>query len=453
MSPDGGEPGPDDAGRSGGPFGLNLRAPKFPNAEFRKPDFNAPGRDSFRLLFAALLVVGVGNSMLLAVLPSLARELSLSAAQMGWVFSFSALLWVVCSPIWGKRSDVWGRKPTIVLGLAAYGVSMAGIASVVEVGLLGWIGPTLVFVLLILTRAIFGAFGSAANPAAQAYVADHTKPEHRTEEIAALTSAFALGSAVGPGLCALAAGWIGPVAPLIITAVLAGVGAWAIWRFLPETAPTAAAVEKTKSAPSWRLAMDQRVSAHLLFGLGLSAVTAVMAQIFGFFLIDRLSLTPREAIEPTAAGFMVGALAVLTAQTVLLPRLKLTPRGLMMLGSGLLAVGVVIQIFAPTLGALLVAQLIQGFGFGLARPGFTGGASLAVRMDEQGAVAGLIVGVSGAGFVLSPLAGGWLYDAVGKTAPLWLCLAIVALMGVFAWRSRRLRAGENATLAPDRPDI
>lgn len=449
MSPDGGEPGPDESGRAGGLFGLNIRTP-----ELRKPDFNEPGRDSFRLLFATLLVVGVGNSMLLAVLPSLARELSLSAAQMGWVFSFSALLWVLCSPVWGKRSDVWGRKPTIVLGLAAYGVSMAGIASVVEIGLLGWIGPTLIFVLLILTRAIFGAFGSAANPAAQAYIADHTKPEHRTEEIAALTSAFALGSAVGPGLCALAAGWIGPVAPLIITAALAGLGAWAIWRFLPEAAPTEAQHrDRAKTQPSWRLAMDQRVSAHLLFGLGLSAITAVMAQIFGFYIIDRLNLSPRDAIEPTAAGFMVGALAVLTAQTVLLPRLKMAPRGLMILGSVLVALGIVIQIFAPTLGALLVAQLVQGFGFGLARPGFTGGASLAVRMDEQGSVAGLIVGVSGAGFVLSPLAGGWLYDAVGKTAPLWLCFGIVVAMGLFAWRSRRLRAGESATLAPDRPDI
>lgn len=417
----------------------------------RPPDFSTPGRDSFRLLFAALLVIGVGNSMLLAVLPSLARELTLSEAQVGWIFSFSAVLWVLCSPIWGRRSDVWGRKRTIVIGLAGYSISMLGCAAFAELGVLGWISSTAAFVGLILARAVFGALGSASNPAAQAYIADHSTPENRTEEIAALTSAFALGSAMGPGLCALLAGWVGPVAPLAMTAALAAIGAWGVMRYLPEPeGPPPSQRSDSAQPPGAQLALDERVSGHLLYGLALSAATAILAQTFGFFLIDRLGLTPRQAVEPTAACFMVGALAVLTAQTVLLPRLKLAPRGLMALGSALLAAGVLIQIAAPSLGGLLFAQLIQGFGFGLARPGFTGGASLAVRPEEQGAIAGLIVGVSGAGFVISPIAGGYLYEAAGATAPLWLCFAISIAMGVFARRSRRLKAGE-APYAPSDP--
>jgi MFS family permease len=230
----------------------------------------------------------------------------------------------------------------------------------------------------------------------------------------------------------------------VLTAALAAFGGWAVLRFLPAGgAPPDKPMDTPPAIQPMRLALDPRVSAHLVFGLGLSAVTAVLAQTFGFFLIDRLGLSPREAIEPTAAGFMVGALAVLAAQTAVLPKLKLAPRGLMMLGSGLIAIGLLIQILAPNLGAILFSQLIQGLGFGLARPGFTGGASLAVRGDEQGAIAGLIVGVSGAGFVVSPVLGGWLYDAAGAMTPYWLCFAAAGAMGVFAWRSRRLRAGEG----------
>jgi MFS family permease len=91
------------------------------------------------------------------------------------------------------------------------------------------------------------------------------------------------------------------------------------------------------------------------------------------------------------------------------------------------------------LGALLVSQAVQGLGFGLARPGFAGGASVAVRPEEQGASAGLVVAANGAGFVFSPLLGGVVYEQIDLTAPLWIALALLAAMFVFVWRSRRLK--------------
>src|SRR6202008_262230 len=98
-------------------------------------------------------------------------------------------------------------------------------------------------------------------------------------------------------------------------------------------------------------------------------------------------------------GFMVSALALLATQLAILPRLNFGPRALMAWGAGLLGLGVTIQMLAPSLGALLVSQAVQGLGAGLARPGFTGGASIAVGPHEQGAVAGTIATVNGSGFV------------------------------------------------------
>src|SRR5574338_1463148 len=100
---------------------------------------NAPiGQNrQFRLLWACLLVIGAGNSMLLAVAPPLVRQLHLGDSSVGWIFSLSALLWVFASPYWGRLSDNIGRKPTIAFGLGAYAVSMASFGTVVMLGLSG----------------------------------------------------------------------------------------------------------------------------------------------------------------------------------------------------------------------------------------------------------------------------------------------------------------------------
>jgi MFS family permease len=108
-------------------------------------------------------------------------------------------------------------------------------------------------------------------------------------------------------------------------------------------------------------------------------------------------------------------------------------------GAGVLGLGVAMQIAAPSLGMLLVSQATQGLGAGLARPGFTGGASVAVRPDEQGAAAGLVVATNGAGFVFSPLIGGVAYERLGMYVPLFITVGILAGMLAFTLVSRRLR--------------
>lgn len=412
-----------------------------PLPEAAQADPRAPiGRNrQFRLLFLCLLVIGAGNSMLFAVAPPLVRELGLPDSSVGWIFSPSALIWVFSSPYWGRLSDRVGRKPVVALGLGAYCVSMASFAIVVLLGLNGFMGGAVLFTALMLTRTIFGAFGSAASPAAQAYIADRTSRLERTEQLAGLSAAFAVGQAFGPGICAALAAWLGQVFPLALVAALAAGASYAVMRWLPENTPPRIEREKSDWRQSLALVTDRRLSGYLLFGFGLSLVAGVTVQVFGLFLMDRLNVEGAHATELTAAGFMANALALLATQMAILPRLGMGPRGLMMWGAGLAALGVALQIAAPSLGALLVAQVIQGVGAGLARAGFTGGASVAVRPEEQGAAAGLVVAVNGAGFVFSPLLGGVVYETAGMNAPLILTVALLAAMCAFAAMSRRLR--------------
>lgn len=89
--------------------------------------------------------------------PPLVRELNLGDASVGWIFSLSALLWVLASPYWGRLSDGVGRKPTIAFGLFAYSVSMAAFGTAVMLGQSGVLSGAALFVSLLLARSIFGA--------------------------------------------------------------------------------------------------------------------------------------------------------------------------------------------------------------------------------------------------------------------------------------------------------
>lgn len=411
-----------------------------------------PPRRQFFLLFACLLVIGAGNSMLLAVAPPLVRQLGLSDSSVGWIFSLSALLWVFTSPYWGRLSDRTGRKPIAALGLAAYAVSMGLFGVVVMLGLSGVLSGMVLFFSLMFARAIFGSFGSASSPAAQAYIADRTTRMERTEQLAGLTAAFAMGQAFGPAICAALAAWVGLVFPIWLVAALAAIAALAIWRYLPENTPPKS--ERPRGGDfreQLALARDPRLSAYLIYGFALSVVAGVTVQVFGLFTMDRLGVSGENGAELTAAGFMVNALALLATQMAILPRIRLGPRGLMAWGAGLLAFGVAIQIIAPSLGALLVSQAVQGLGAGLARPGFSGGASVAVRPEEQGSAAGLVVAVNGAGFVFSPIVGGVAYETFGMNVPLIITVILLVAMLAFALRSRRLRNVSMIEPPPSEP--
>ncbi|GIU66501.1 MFS transporter [Candidatus Phycosocius spiralis] len=412
----------------------------------------APNK-TFRLLFACLTIVGIGNSMLFAVLPPIAREAGMPDWSVSTIFTLSAVLWVLTSPVWGKISDTKGRKPLIVMGLSSYALSTVSFTLIATIGLVDHFHWFALFVGLAAARSIFGAFGSATNPAAQAYVADTTAPEIRTREIAAVTSAFAFGSAAGPALAAGMVASLGLLAPLFATSTLAVLGAISARVYLPKVAipPTA----RQSAAPSsvWRLAFNASVQPWLLFGVVLSAVTAVMFQQISFYFMDRLAVSPREGATLTAVSLALGALSQIVAQLVLIPRLNLSPRWLVVWGSFITGLGAVLTALGGSFGVLCVAQALVGLGFGLARPGFTGGASLSVSQKDQGSVAGLVVAANGAGFVTAPLFGAGLYAWVSHQAPFYFSALILFILAGYGMLSNTLKGPPMAESPPDQPGV
>jgi MFS family permease len=168
-------------------------------------------RKAFAIIFGVSLATALGNTGLISVLPAIGRSIGIPDPMVAAIFSLSALLWAFSSPAWAKASDRYGRKPLMMVGLAGFMVSMALCGVVVSAGLHRMATPLVIFVLFLLARALFGLFGAAANPATQAYVAERTPREKRTQAMASLAGAFGLGTVIGPFLAPL---FIFPVAGL-----------------------------------------------------------------------------------------------------------------------------------------------------------------------------------------------------------------------------------------------
>ena len=53
------------------------------------------------------------------------RRLELGILLITSIFAVSATIWIFSSAFWGLRSDRWGRKPVMLLGLVAFAISFA----------------------------------------------------------------------------------------------------------------------------------------------------------------------------------------------------------------------------------------------------------------------------------------------------------------------------------------
>ena len=413
-------------------------------------------RREFAVVFAALLTVAAGNTALQTVLPAIARVIHMPDMLVAVIFSFSALLWTFSAPYWARQSDVRGRRRLMLVGSLGFMVSMTGCGIAILAGLNGWLAPLATFAVFATLRSLFGIFGSAANPAAQAYVAGRTTEQDRTAALSSLSSAFGLGTIIGPAVAPLfILAPLGLSGPMFAFAAIAAVVMLAVARVLPDDDPTHLAGMSGSGAPSSepnlagattgasvkaaaagrpkRLSVkDSRILPFMIFGFVSGSIQAATGQALGFLVIDTLGGDALESQHSIALIFMAGAFSTLLAQWVLIPQLRLTPPALMRWGTLIAATGTAGIALAGSLYALVIAFALMSLGYGLARPGFTAGASLAVSRAEQGGVAGAVTSVNGSCFIFAPAIGIGLYQ-IGPSVTYWLGAAALAMLAVYAF--------------------
>ena len=413
-------------------------------------------RERFALLFAVMLVAASGNTAMQSLMPAIGRELGVADLWVAVAFSLSAVIWVATAPHWARRADHRGRRALMRLGLYGFIASMLICGGVLAAGLHGLISGTVVFVIFVFGRAVYGAWGSASPPAVQAYIAARTEGEQRTAYLAALASSFGLGTIIGPAVAPLFIFEpLGLSGPLIVFAAI-GVAVLALVALrLPDDTPRSTARGEVVDYPSmsgflvgsrergdgdgeparlrWR---DPRVLPWHIIGTVGGHGQAALLGVIGFLVIDRSGVPLTQAQQSIAIVLMSGAGATLLAQWGLIPFLALSPRRLVIWGLVMAAAGTLLTGLADSMYAITLGFALASVGFGLFRPGFTSGASLAVSLDEQNAVAGMVTSVNGVAYIAAPALGVLLY---GWWMPLPFVATAAGMVVLAGWVRLRVR--------------
>ena len=165
-------------------------------------------KNNKNLLIVALiaLVNMLGYGIIIPILYSYSKKFGLSDFQNGLLFSMFSVCQFISTPIIGRLSDKYGRRPMLLISIIGTAASFFLMA----------FAPNAVF--LFIARAVDGL--TAGNiPVAFAVISDLTKPEERAKAFGLIGSALSFGFVFGPAVAAFTIGF-GYAWPFIIAGII-----------------------------------------------------------------------------------------------------------------------------------------------------------------------------------------------------------------------------------------
>jgi MFS family permease len=392
----------------------------------------------FTLMITAFIDM-VGLLMIIPLLPYYVKDLSGSGLTVlhlhigvgtitGFIVTSYTVAQLLSAPLWGRFSDRVGRRPTLLIALAASGIAYL---------IFGFAHSLLV---LFLSRIVQGAGGGTVG-VIQAYVADSTEPKDRTRALGWLSATTNLGVVIGPviGSFAVTLGTsnafsgrstisIGRAAPGILAAALCLINIIFAARYLTESRGVASGdtqpARKSRQA-IWRVISHSGEPASRLIWIYAIAIGAFQ----GTFAVLALFLNARFQITAQLIGYFfmyTGAISVF-ARVLLLGRMVdwLGEAKLSRLGLVLLAAGVVGMPLAGSLGTLAVAVALIPLGTAFTFPCVTALLSRVVSQRERGLYMGMQQTYGGVTRAIAPVLYGRAFDTLGVSSPYYFSSAII----------------------------
>lgn len=358
------------------------------------------------LIFLTVFIDLLGFGIMIPIYGYIARDYTTNWLLIGLLGSVYSLGQMVFAPFWGRLSDQYGRRPIILLSLAGSTASYALFA----------VSRNIEF--LLLARAIGGICGGNLS-AAQAYIADITPPEKRTEGMGLIGMAFGLGFVFGPVLGGIAVAVqrsyypeiSSQIAPGVLAAVICGTNLlWAI-KSLPESLP--ATVRGTADATAARRivkpgdvfgAISQPLIGPLIWVFFLMTLAfANMETGFGLYIKETIDLNLEEHDIYKFYIFMGLVLAAMQGGVV--KRLvKFIPESvLVIVGAVLQSIGLALLPSITSVTNISVACFFIAMGQSLTGPCLLALVSKAAPPDRVGQTMGITQAASSMARVLGPM--------------------------------------------------
>jgi MFS transporter, DHA1 family, tetracycline resistance protein len=387
-------------------------------------------------VFVTVLLDMVGFGIVIPLLPFYVQSMGGSAEVVGLLLGTFAFTQMVATPLLGRLSDHYGRRPVILASLAGNAIAMVIFAIAAEQA---WL-PLLFF-----SRILAG--GTAGNlGACQAAVADVTTGADRAGGMGRVGAGIGLGLVIGPVLGS-AISHLHPNAPPLIAGALAFLDFLGVYFFMPET--RAARVDATgtpiPAERSLRRALLDPAIVSVMVSYFLTFICMTNVQVSLALLADeRLQWTATEVghlfgLYGLMALLMQGAIGRLSRRVA---GVDLLIGGTIALGLGMAAIGAA---HGPWM--LMVGVALAGLGAGLTNPTLASLASQHAAVDQQGAVLGFAQSAGGAARTVGPVWSGFLFARLGASAPFTsgVLAALLSLAVALALRRRmaRVRLGNR----------
>jgi EmrB/QacA subfamily drug resistance transporter len=185
--------------------------------------FHLSQRQKLEILLAILLALflfALDQTVVGTALPIISTELD-GASLYTWAFTIYLLTSTISGPIYGKLSDLYGRRPIFI-----WAVSLFLAASV-------FAGLSQEMWQFIVARGLQGLGGGAVFPIAFAIIADLYPPEERAKYGALFGAVFGLSSVLGPLLGGFVTDTFGWPWIFYLNVPLGLISLFVCWRLLP----------------------------------------------------------------------------------------------------------------------------------------------------------------------------------------------------------------------------
>ena len=365
----------------------------------------------------------LGFSSVMPLIPILGIELGLNAFQVGLILSIFSLCQLFASPITGKLSDRYGRKPLLIFSQTStlVGFLLLGIATNV------WI--------LVAARLVDGLLGSNMT-VTQAYISDVTTPKQRTKIYGYSSAVFGAGLIFGPMIGGVLLN-INFAAPFFFAAGVSLLSIILVLLFLPESLPKKENRLELKSRSIFPIKETKLFfkSAEIR---GVLIVFFIYS--FGFFLfISTFSLFTQYQINVTPQGITfymawIGVLRVIFQSVLIDPILKrVSENTTLKLGIFAMIFTFSFLIFSNNFWIVFIPISFMAFGTGVIRPILTSKLTKTVKREETGSILGVNNALSSIAQIITPILGGLILQFL-PTQMLPLLSAIVFALIFLLWR-------------------
>jgi multidrug resistance protein len=390
------------------------------------------------VLMAVCFVDMMGLMLVAPLMPFYALDLKAPEWLVGPLIASFAVAQLISSPVWGKFSDRYGRRPAMLIGLgaSAFAYVIFGFATSL------W--------MLFASRIVQG-LGGGTTGVAQAYVADTMEPKERAKALGWLSAATSAGVVIGPFIGSAAYNF-GREAPGMVAALMVLINVFFAWRWLPESRAAHARSPSghfvVQHARSVRQALAEIIRqpttpAHRviwIYVVGMLALNVVIG-VLALYLKDTFAISARTigyffpifgvvgvVMRATLVGWFnerFGEIRTMQIGTIsLLLGLALRP-----LPAGLLPPARAMPFF-------ILFLILVPMGTALLFPASTSLVSQRTDRHELGLVMGAQQTFRGIMSIVGPVGATVAFASLGHGVPFLLAAAIVSLAAVLAFRER-----------------